>query len=124
MKAGRHLIGLIGMFLTATALAAGPQSQIAQSQIMNPDGKAAGEAGGSIPDPNASRRSRGPRSPAQDGVTSDYKDGRQNCQELTGSERAACLARAAATAESPRGREGANPTGKSKPPRGIGERAR
>jgi hypothetical protein len=119
MKAGRQLISLIGMFLTATALAAGPQSQ-----IMNPDGKAAGEAGLSIPDPNASRRSRGPRSPAQDGVTSDYRDGRQNCQELNGSERAACLARAAATAESPRGREGANPTGKSRPARGIDERGR
>jgi hypothetical protein len=57
----------------------------------------------------------GPPSPAQRGVAEDLHDGQRHCEELTGKERAACDARAAATAQTPRGREGANPTGSSKP---------
>lgn len=42
----------------------------------------------------------------QQGVLSDYRENRQECVGLRGRQRAACDARAAATAESPQGRLG------------------
>jgi len=47
----------------------------------------------------------------QDSVVRDFKGAKQVCGDLTGEPREACEARAAATAESPRGRGGADPTG-------------
>ena len=119
MKAGRHLIGCVGFMLAAAAVAAGPQSDSAATGST----PAARDAGASMPSRDAGKKG-GPQSPAREGVAADFKDGRQNCNELQDDKaRQACEARAAATAESPRGREGANPTGKSQPPRGVGETA-
>ena len=117
MNAGKQAITLVAALLTAAATAAGPHAA---------DNPAAGRgaAAGDATSARDASRPAGPQSPAREGVASDFKDGRQNCNDLAGSEREACVARAAATAESPRGREGANPTGKSKPARGVGETAR
>ena len=62
----------------------------------------------------------GPKSPAQPAVVEDLREGQRQCAELAGKERAACDARAAATAQTPRGRQGANPTGSGRPATGSG----
>ena len=118
MNAGKQAIALVTMLLAMAATAAGPQSP------GNPPAGGGAAASGKAAAEKDAPRSAGPQSPAREGVAADFKDGRQNCSDLAGSEREACVARAAATAESPRGREGANPTGKSKPAGGVGETAR
>jgi len=52
-----------------------------------------------------------PGSATQGSIVSDVNAGKQVCGDLSGQAREACDARASATAQSPRGREGANPTG-------------
>ena len=88
------------------------------------DGVARGEAGNATAAPTGQPGAKSdatagsPRSPAQQGVVEDLRDGKRQCEGLSGKEREACVARAAATAQIPRGREGANPTGSTKPSAG------
>jgi len=99
----RHACALsaIWIFMAASAGAAEPGSA---------DGKtgAAGTAPATMP--SASEK-EGATSPKQESVTSDVEKGKEVCSDLSGQPREACEARATSTAESPRGREGANPTG-------------
>lgn len=100
------------MLLATTALAAGPD----QTRPTERGARSATEAGNSAP--AGGNSTNGPQSPARESVGADFRDGRQQCDGLAGKELEACEARAAATAEVPRGREGANPTGQPKPSAG------
>jgi len=99
----RHACALsaIGIFMAASAGAAEPGAT---------DGTtgAAKTAPTTMP---STPGKEGPASPMQGPVSADVEKGKQVCSDLSGQPREACEARATSTAESPRGREGANPTG-------------
>lgn len=121
----RHTISIdIRRAAALALLAAIPAfAAAADDRSSGPAGKESRPAAGEAREAWRGAATGGPQSPAREGVVEDLRDGQRQCHQLTGKERAACEARAAATAQTPRGREGANPTGSTQPSGGTGKAA-
>lgn len=97
--------------LSANTWAAGPDAGGSKATAGTSDANFSTSARATAENGTESPARSGVTAPVQESIVDDLKRGKQACSDLTGKPRAACEARAAATAEAPRGRGAADPTG-------------
>jgi hypothetical protein len=104
-----RILPIAGIFLAANAWSADPTAGGPKGTVETPTGQSANQS--------SSKGKSESAGAVRNSVASDLETGKQPCADLAGQPRDACEARAAATAESPRGRGGADPTGTAGPAR-------